>query len=473
MAAWAGVQAPAGAAGNTLRVHVMDKARVREIAERWMIPTAGGAYMAGLEKRPVIAAAHGSVVVDTEGREYLDFGSGQMGAALGHNHPRIVAAIERSLGTILHSTKTFLNVPRLELHEKLGRILTPPLAKSLFLVSGSDSIEAAVDLARRATGGLDVLGVHVGLHGSTSFISRSLSFVWDRWRHALNAPATSSIFAPYCYRCPVASAYPGCAMLCLKAGFELADANFTARPAAVIVEPVMSAGGVIDPPPGFLRALREACDARGMLLIFDESQTGLGKTGRIWAHQHEGVVPDIMVVSKHFGGGLPISAVCTTAEIAEKAVAAGFFATRSHAADPVLCAAGAASIDVVVEEGLAERAARIERRIRSAFAAIADEFPVIGEVRGKGVLLGVELVSDPAARTPADAEARAILDRCLEAGLIFQLRGVGGHRNVIRLVPPMTTPDEQVDRAMAIFRDAFRAVLGARRATAPRRAAAS
>src|SRR3954466_9529667 len=161
----------------------MDRPRIARIAEQWMIPTSQTPYMAGLEAEPVIAAARGVWVIDTEGKGYLDFGSGQMAAALGHNHPRYVAAVERNLRTISHSTKTFLNVDRLELHERVGKILTPPLQKSLFLVSGSDAIEAAIDLARKATGGVDVLGLHMALHGSTSFITRSLTFGWNRGRH--------------------------------------------------------------------------------------------------------------------------------------------------------------------------------------------------------------------------------------------------------------------------------------------------
>jgi 2,2-dialkylglycine decarboxylase (pyruvate) len=188
----------------------MDRCRISRIAEQWMIPTSKTAYMAGLESKPVIAAAHGVWVVDTEGKEYLDFGSGQMAAALGHNHPRYVAAVRRSLESISHSTKTFLNIDRLELHERLGEILTPPLQKSLFLVSGSDAIEAAIDLARKATSGVDVLGMHMALHGSTSFVTRSLTFGWNRSRHGLAAPSTAAILAPFCYRCPVGKSFPSC-----------------------------------------------------------------------------------------------------------------------------------------------------------------------------------------------------------------------------------------------------------------------
>jgi 2,2-dialkylglycine decarboxylase (pyruvate) len=433
----------------------MDRARIRDIADRWMIPTSKTAYMAGLESKPVIASAHGVWVIDTEGKEYLDFGSGQMAAALGHNHPRYVAAVRRNLETISHSTKTFLNIDRLELHERLGQILTPPLQKSLFLVSGSDAIEAAIDLARKATGGVDVLGMHMALHGSTSFVTRSLTFGWNRSRHGLAAPSTAAILSPFCYRCPVGKSFPSCDVQCLASSIELADANFTGRPAAMIIEPVMSAGGIVVPPPGYVKLLKQYCRERGMLLIMDESQTGLGKTGKMWGHLHEDVVPDIMTVSKHFGAGLPISAVCTTAEIAERAVENGYFATRSHACDPITCAAGIASIDIVLEEKLPERAAAIETRIKTAIGAMAGRYDFIGDVRGRGVLLGIELVEDRATQKPANEMTREAVRQCEERGLLVQARGSHARNNVVRLVPPMVSSDSEIDHGLAILEDVF------------------
>jgi 2,2-dialkylglycine decarboxylase (pyruvate) len=436
----------------------MDREAAREIARRWMIPTESSSYMGGLEDQPILASSQGVTVTDTDGRTYLDFQSGQMGAALGHQHPRMVARITQTMQTMFHATNTMLNVARLRLHEKLGKLLPPPLSKSLFLVSGSDSIEGSIDLARKATGGIDILGLHAGLHGSTSFISRSVSFAWNRKKHAV-APGTQAILAPYCYRCPLKLSFPGCDLQCLKTSMELADANFTGKPAAFIGEPILSAGGVIVPPPGYYRALQTEMRARGMLVIMDEAQTGLGKTGRMFGFQHEeGFAPDIIALSKHFGGGLPISAVCTTADVADRAVANGYFATRSHATDPLLCAAGEESLDIVVEEDMPGRAARIERQVKAAFAAMAQDFPLIGDIRGRGVLLGIELVTDRETRAPADAEAKAIAQYCLEKGLIFQLRGVGGRLNVIRLVPPMVATEAEVDRALSILRDAIAAV---------------
>ena len=436
----------------------MNRDQAREIVDQWMFPTDKSSYMGGLEDRPILASAHDRTVVDTEGKEYLDFQSGQMGSAISHQHPRMVKAIREALDTFVHATKTMLNVPRLRLHERLGKLLPKPLQKSLFLVSGSDSIEAAIDLARKATGGRDVLGLDAGLHGSTSYLTRSLSFNWSRREHSMVAPATSAVLTPYCYRCPLGLEYPSCEIQCLDTSLQLADANFTSKPAAFIGEPIMSAGGVVVPPAGFYKRVQDACRERDMLLIMDEAQTGLGKTGKLFGFQHEaGVVPDIIALSKHFGGGLPISAVCTTAEIADKAVANGYFATRSHASDPILCAAGTESLNIVVEEDLPAEAARIERRIKDAFAAMATEVELIGDVRGRGVLLGIELVTDRDVKTPANAHAQQILTQCLENGLIFQLRGARGMFNVLRLVPPMTTTDDEVDRAMSIIYDALKA----------------
>jgi 2,2-dialkylglycine decarboxylase (pyruvate) len=441
----------------------MDAKRIRNTVRRWMFPTEGGSYMGGLENRPVLQHSYGSTVVDTDGKEYLDFQSGQMGAALGHQHPRMVAVIEKTMKTMMHSTNTMLNVPRLRLHERLGKLLPKPLEKSLFLVSGSDSIEASIDLARKATGGMDVIGLHAGLHGSTSYLTRSVSFNWDRRKHSIVAPATASILTPYCYRCPLRLKFPSCELQCLTSSLELADANFTGKPAAFIGEPVLSAGGIIVPPKGYYKAVREACDARGMLLIFDEAQTGLGKTGKLFGFQHEeGVSPDIIAISKHFGGGLPISGVCSTAAVAKKAVDNGYFATRSHATDPLLCAAGEESLKIVVDEDMPGRAARIERRIKRALRQMAKEFEIIGDIRGRGVLLGIEFVTDRKQKTPANDETKQIYDYCLEKGLIFQIRGVRDLKNVVRLVPPMTTTMDEVDRAMSVFYDALKS-LGQRR----------
>ena len=433
----------------------MEKKRVKSIIGKYMFPTDGTSYMGGLENRPVIAKSEGRTVWDTDGKAYLDFQSGQMGAALGHQHPRMVKRITATMESLMHSSNTMLNLPRLRLHEKLGKILPRPLEKSVFLVSGSDSIEASIDLARKATGGLDIIGLHAGLHGSTSYVTRSVSFNWDRRKHAAVAPHTGSVLTPYCYRCPLGLKFPKCEIQCLTASLELADANFTAQPAGFISESVLSAGGIIVPPEAYLNRVKAECDKRGMELIMDEAQTGLGKTGKLFWFQHEpGLKPESSPF-KHFGGGLPISAVCTTADVAKRAVGRGYFATRSHATDPLLCAAGEESLDIVFEEDMPGKAAQIERWIKSAFRKMAKEFEWIGDIRGRGVLLGIELVADRQTKAPANAETQKIYDYALDKGLIFQIRGVRELKNVIRLVPPMTSTRAEVDQAMSVLYDAF------------------
>ena len=215
-----------------------------------------------------------------------------------------------------------------------------------------------------------------------------------------------------------------CEIQCLTASLELADANFTAQPAGFICESVLSAGGIIVPPEGYLNRVKAECDKRGMELIMDEAQTGLGKTGKLFGFQHEpGLKPGIIALSKHFGGGLPISAVCTTADVAKRAVGRGYFATRSHATDPLLCAAGEESLDIVFEEDMPGKAAQIERWIKSLF------------VRWRKSLSGSAIFANAVScwvsswlrivrRAPANAETQKIYDYALDKGLIFQIRDV-------------------------------------------------
>ena len=434
----------------------MRKTAVKKIVSNYMFPAEGKSYMGALKNRPILAKSNGRTVTDINGKEYLDFQSGQMGAALGHQHPRIVKRIKETIKLMMHSSNTMLNVPRLKLHERLGKLLPKQLQRSLFLVSGSDSIEAAVDLARKATGGIDVLGFHAGLHGSTSYLTRSLSFNWDRNKHSVVAPATTAIMAPYCYRCPLDLEPATCAFKCLDISMELADVNFTGKPAAMIAEPILSAGGIIVPPEGYTKKLKTELEARGMLLIFDESQTCLGKTGKLFGYEHEGVMPDIITFSKHFGGGLPISAVCTSTETATKAANNGYFATRSHATDPLLCAAGEESVDIVIDEDLAGRARHIEKRIKGLFEELAKENEIIGDIRGRGVLIGIELVEDRKTKEPANAALATVFDYCEKRGLIFQKRGVRNMLNTIRLVPPMTMTNKELDQGLSILADAIK-----------------
>ena len=410
-----------------------------------------GGRMDASSAGPIFVRGAGSEVEDINGKRYLDFNSGQMCAWLGHNHPAIVEAVAEACGRLIHAHSSYYNDQEIRLAERLARLLPEPLRKSLFLQSGADANEAAINIARKYTGGFEVASPHVSFHGMSD-TTRGLTFSgWHRG-YGPPQPGLMAMLAPYCYRCPIGLKPDSCDIACLDASFELIDAQTTSRPAAVLTEPIFSAGGVIEPPPGWLRELKARCEERGMLLILDEEQTGLGKTGDTFAFEQEGVVPDILTLAKHFGGGITLSSVSTSAEIEEHVVEEEFIVTQSHSNDPLACAAGRATLDTLEGEGLADVARRLGGRLKSKLQGLAERFEKVGDVRGRGLLLGIELVRDRDTKEPATTEGRAIAQRCLENGLIFSLRREG---SVLRFVPPASTTEEQIDEAAAILEGAI------------------
>jgi 2,2-dialkylglycine decarboxylase (pyruvate) len=229
----------------------------------------------------------------------------------------------------------------------------------------------------------------------------------------------------------------------------------------VITEPLFSAGGVVEPPPGWLKQLQAMCHERNMLLIVDEEQTGLGKLGTMFGFERDGIVPDIVTIAKHFGGGVGISAVTTTVEIEDKVVSDGYAATHSHSNDPLICAAGVASLDVVEGEDVPAKARKIGAQMHERLQALMQRYDLIGDIRGRGQLTGIELVRDRNTKEPATDEGRQIGKLCFERGLIFSLRRGG---SVLRFVPPATTTQDQIDRAMDLLGDAIEVVSTTRKA---------
>jgi len=396
---------------------------------------------------PILVKGKDSIVTDLTGKEYLDFNSGQMCAALGHNHPTIVAAIREACETMIHAHSSYHNVKEIKLAARLGHLMPDPLQKSLFGESGADANEMAMLIARKYTGGHEIASPHISFHG-LSDATRAVTFAGWHANHGQLAANTYAMVAPYCYRCPLNQIFPTCEFACLKTSFELLDAQSTGRPAAVITEPLFSAGGVVEPPPGRLKAVQDMAHARGMLLIVDEEQTGLGKLGTMFGFERDGIVPDIVTIAKHFGGGVGISAVTTTAEIEDKVVSDGYAATHSHSNDPLICAAGVASLDVVEGENVPAKARRIGAQMREGLEALMQRYELIGDVRGRGQLMGVELVRSRSTKEPAADEGRNIGKLCFASGLIFSLRRGG---SVLRFAPPATTTPEQIDRAMDIL----------------------
>jgi 2,2-dialkylglycine decarboxylase (pyruvate) len=406
---------------------------------------------------PVFSHGSGSLVFDVEGKEYLDFNSGQMCSALGHNHPRIVRAVADALRTMMHASSTYYNVQEIQLAERLASTLPSPLEKSIFALSGSDANEAAIGIARAATGRYEVASPHVSFHGLGD-TPRAVTYAGWRTGLAPPAPGSFALLAPYCYRCPIDHVYPDCDIACLKGSMELLDAETIQGLAAVVTEPLFSAGGVIEPPPGWLARVAAAVRARGGLLVLDEAQTGLAKLGTMWAFEQENVVPDLLTVSKHFGGGIAISAVVTSAEIEKAAVSRGYSYGHSHSNDPLACAAALATLEAIEEESLVERAQELGGWLRGRLEDLRARHEAVGDVRGRGILQGIELVRSDG--SPAFELGDAIRRACLREGLLFSVRRQG---SVLRFVPPFSTTEEQIDRAAEILDLA----LTEARATAP------
>ncbi|HCL25155.1 MAG: aspartate aminotransferase family protein [SAR202 cluster bacterium] len=396
---------------------------------------------------PIMVWGRGSVVRDVNGKEYLDFNSGQMCGALGHNHPRIVQALMESCETLIHSHMSMFNDREIVLAARLAEITPEGMDRSMFLTSGSDSNEAAMAIAKRFTGGYEFASPAVSFHGMNDS-TRAVTFSGWHEGYGPYAPGHYPIMAPYEYRCTFCKDKGGCDYSCLNTSFELLDAQADGPLAGVITEPLFSAGGVIDLPQGWLKELKRKCEERGTLLIVDEAQTGLAKLGSMWGFDNEGVVPDIFTISKHFGGGVAISAAITTDEIEEKASQSGLVVGHSHSNDPMPCNAAIASLDIILEEALTDVAQRIGAYWRSHLERLAAKHEIIGDIRGRGLLQGIELVTDRGTREPAYDRGRAIGRMCLENGLIMSLRRRG---SVFRFVPPFTTTEDQLDQAAEIL----------------------
>jgi len=273
-------------------------------------------------------------------------------------------------------------------------------------------------------------------------------------------PGTMALPTPNPYRCPIRHCRDACDLACLDTGMALADTQSTGAPAAVIVEPVLSVGGIVPLPPGYLARLREHCDERGMLLILDEAQTALGRVGAMYAFEEHDVVPDILTLSKTLGGGLPLAATVTTKAVEEDAAAKGFLHFTSHVSDPLPAAVGRAVLRTVLAEDLAARAGKLGERLRGGLVELQQRHEAIGDVRGRGLLLGVDLVADRDTRAAAPDYSTAVTTRALELGMNVNIVKFPGFGSVLRIAPPLTATTDEIDLGLEIL---DRALTDARR----------
>ena len=400
----------------------------------------------------VLARANGATVVDVEGKEYLDFESGQVCMATGHSHPFVLDVLYRQSQRLMQIGSNFTSREEILLAEAL-RERAPQMDARVYLGStGSESNEAAIRLAKKATGRFEVVGVLGAYHGLTlgswsltTFKEGSLA------GYGPTMPGTVHIPTPNPYRCLYCADRGGCTLACANAAEDIIDRGTSGAPAAFIYEVVLSGGGVIVPPREWFQRMQEICKSRGILMIADEAQTGMGRCGAWFASERVGVIPDIMTLSKTLGGGVPLSAVVATGEVAEKAVAAGFSQSSSHNGDPFTAAAGLANIAVIEREKLIERARNIGDQLAERLTRLRDQLRIVGDVRGLGSIWGIE-VTRPGSKEPWFEGAAQIFNRAREEGLILSLRPTErDRRNVIRVIPPLVIDDDTLGRALDVI----------------------
>jgi 2,2-dialkylglycine decarboxylase (pyruvate) len=399
----------------------------------------------------LVERAEGSVLHLADGRQVLDFTSGQMSAILGHSHPDIAATVAADAGTLQHLFSGMLSRPVVSLCRRLAESLPDPLEKTMLMSTGSESNEAALRMAKLITGGHEVVALTRSWHGLT-LASASATYSTPHDGYGPTAPGNFAIPTPDAYRPEILDEDGELDWRTqLDRGFAMVDSQSSGSLAACIVEPILSSGGVICPPPGYLAALRDKCHERGMLLIFDEAQTGLARTGDMFALEHEGVVPDILTLSKTLGAGLPLAAVVTSAELEAAAHERGFLFFTTHVSDPLAAAVGNTVLDVLERDDVVDQVRANGAWLNSALLDLATRHEVVGDVRGRGLLQGVEFVLDRESKSPAAGLGAAITQRSLELGLhanVVQLGDLGG---TMRMAPALNTPRDQLERGVEIL----------------------
>ncbi len=407
-----------------------------------------------------IREARGAIMVDVEGRELIDFAGGIGVLNVGHCHPKVTAAIRDQATKYIHTCfHVAMYEPYVELAARLNDLAPGSFPKmTLFANSGAEAVENAVKVARYATGRAAVICFENAFHGRT-LLTMSLTSKVKPYKLGFGpfAPEIYRVPYAYCYRCPFGLTHPGCNAACADYLEEVFGSHVAAEStAAVIAEPIQGEGGFITPPPEYFAKLHAVCRKHGIALIIDEVQTGIGRTGKMFAIEHWGVEPDIMTMAKSLAAGMPLSAVTGRAEMMEKPHVGGLGGTYSG--NPLSCQAALAVLEIMLEDGLLARSKILGDKILSRFQEMQQQYEIIGEVRGKGPMLALELVGDRESKEPATAEAKEVVKKCYEKGLVVLSCGHFG--NVIRTLMPLVITDEQLDTGLSILEEALREVRG-------------
>lgn len=393
-----------------------------------------------------LARGDGQFVWDVDGRRYLDFFAGIVTVGVGHCHPKITARIADQVRTLQHTSTMFPHELTVRLAEKMAQITPGPLSKTYFTNSGTEADETAILLARLFTGRTEIIALRHAYSGRSQ-TAMSLT-AHANWRLSpVTDPGVVHAHNAYCYRCAFEKTYPECRLVCARDVDELIKTATSGKIAAFIAEPIQGVGGFVTPPAEYFQEVAAIVRANGGLIISDEVQTGFGRTGTHWfGIQHWGVEPDIITCAKAMANGTPVGATVTTPEIAASIKGAQI---STFGGNPVTATAALATIEVIEEEGLLKNAEAMGARLAEGLEQLKRAHPVIGDVRGKGLMQAIELVADPEAKTPSPAAMNALLEATREHGLLIGKGGLFG--NTVRLSPPLNISKTDVDAAIDIL----------------------
>lgn len=423
----------------------------RRLYDEYLITSMVGGF------EPVeVASAAGCKVVGADGNEYLDCFSGIAVTNAGHGHPNVVAAAKAQMEKLVHCcTYVYYNPRAGELARRLAEITPGALKKSFLGNSGAEAVEGAMRLAKQFTKREEIVCLTLSFHGRTV---GTLSVTGNRGPKKGAGPYLSGIAftpAPYCYRCPFKSSYPGCGLACAEFMDHVLRYQTAGDVAAFLAEPVMGEGGIIVPPLEYFAIATKLVRDDGALFIADEVQCGFGRTGRMFACEHYGVEPDIMCMAKGIADGFPLSSFTARADIAAAFTPGDHLST--FGGNPISCAAALANIDVMLGEDLPGNAVQRGEQLMRRLRAFQERCALVGDIRGKGLMIGIELVAD-ARKTPAAKEAKQVRDVCRQKGMLVGLGGAYG--NVIRLQPPLVLTEDQAAKAADILEQAIQTVAG-------------
>jgi len=400
-----------------------------------------------------VESAKGAVIRAIDGKEYIDFAGGIGVMTVGHSHPKVVAAIKDQAEKFTHTC--FMVVPyesAVRLAEKLCQIAPGTAPKStLFVNSGAEAVENAVKIARYFTKRQAIIALEHGYHGRTQ-LTMTLTSKVNPFKLGFGpfAPEVYHIPAPYCYRCSLGLKYPVCNVACADYLNDFLKYRVGAEcTAAVIAEPLLGEGGFITPPPEYFTKLTGICRANGIVFIADEIQAGTGRTGKMFAIEHFGVEPDMITLAKGFAAGMPLSAVIGKREIMNSVHPGGLGGT--YGANPVACRAALAVMDIFNEENLLQKAQSLGEKIRERLNAWQSKFEIIGDVRGLGPMLAIELVGDRETKKPAAEEASALVKYCIDHGVVILVCGT--FNNVIRFLPPLVITDQELNKGLSVVEE--------------------